>query len=398
MILLYKVLLGVCGGIAAYKSAELARLMVKEGYEVKVVMTPAATKFLSPLTFHTLTGNPVGVELFDSSYTGKVKHIDLASYADIIVVAPTTANTLGKVAAGIADNLLTNLLLAASVPTVLLPSMNENMYQHRAVQRNIKYLRSWGYHLLEPTEGDLACKWQGKGRMPEPADIMSFIKKILERKLDYLGVKALVTAGPTREALDPVRFISNRSSGKMGYAVAQALRDRGAEVCLISGPSELDAPAGVEIIRVESTQEMFEQAKELFSQVDLVIKAAAVSDYVPISRGTQKSKKQDFTQVELKKTEDILKWMGENKETQVLVGFAAETEEVKKYAFQKMRSKNLDIMVANDVSEKNAGFASDTNRVMIVSSEGEVKEWPLLDKLEVGHRILDEVLPLLTGI
>jgi len=389
------VLLGITGGIAAYKSAELARIMVRENWQVQVVMTPAATSFISPLTFQSITNRPVGVELFDTSAVSRAKHVDLASFPEVAVVAPATANTLSKLATGMADNLLTSVLLATEAEVVLAPSMNEGMYHNPAVQDNLQLLRSRGFFILEPAEGELACGVEGRGRMPEPAQVYNAARDILEKNKDYTGVRVLVTAGPTRESLDPVRFISNRSTGKMGYKLASAFRERGADVVLVSGPTNLTPPEGVETVLVESTGEMLQEVQKRFSRVQVVAKAAAVSDYAPQKSENKKIKKKDSLSIELRSNPDILKNLGEQKAGQVLVGFAAETNDLLQNAEGKLRAKNLDLIVANDLSEEGAGFAGDTNRVKIIRRDGSIVEVPLMDKLEVSHRILDEILPLL---
>ncbi len=371
-------------------------MLVKDKLQVRVVMTPSATRLISPATFRSLTGYPVGVELFEDSHPGEgIKHIDLATFPDMIVVAPATANTLAKLAAGLADNLLTAVLLAAGAPVVLVPSMNPAMYENPALQHNLKLLRSRGFQVMEPAEGELACGAEGKGRMPEPGEIYTYLRELELKRSSYRGVKALVTAGPTREALDPVRFISNRSSGKMGYTLARALQERGAEVCLVSGPTGLPAPEGVELVKVETAAEMLRQVLKRYAAVDLVIKAAAVSDYSPAVVEDHKVKKRDRLLLELKPTPDILRTLGENKEGQVLVGFAAETGDLLEKAGQKLKSKNLDLIVANDVTGEGAGFEVDTNLVKIIHRDGRVVELPLMSKLEVSHRLLEEILPLL---
>ena len=389
--------MGISAGIAAYKSVELARLMVKNGYDVQVAMTPASTRLLSPLTLQSLTGKPVAIDLFDAEYhEGKVKHVDLASFPDIVVVAPATANTLAKLATGMADNLLTTLLLATSADVVLAPSMNENMFYHPAVQNNLNVLCKRNYYLLEPKEGGLACNAEGKGRMPSPEEIYAYINNLTNEKRDFEGVKALVTAGPTREFLDPVRYLSNRSTGRMGYAIANTFLKRGADVTLISGPTDIKPPTGVKVIRIETAQEMFQCVKEEFKGVDVVVKAAAVADYAPVSEERHKIKKDgNEKKLELKRTPDILKWLGEHKNEQVLVGFAAETRDLEVNALNKIHSKNLDLMVANDLTEKGAGFAGDTNKVKIMSPVKESVELPLLTKEEVSNRILDEIYTLM---
>ncbi|MGB4125269.1 MAG: bifunctional phosphopantothenoylcysteine decarboxylase/phosphopantothenate--cysteine ligase CoaBC [Dethiobacteria bacterium] len=390
-------LLGVTGGIAAYKAAELARLFVRDEKEVQVVMTPGATRFITPLTFQTITGRPALVDQFWVSEGEKVRHIDLAGAAEVIVVAPATANTLGKMAAGIADNLLTTVYLAARCPVVLVPSMNEQMYLHPAVQENLARLRKHGCQIMEPASGELACGVSGKGRMPEPRQIAAFVRAVLTGK-DYQGVRALVTAGPTREPLDPVRFISNRSTGLMGYAIARALVERGAEVILVSGPTALPCPAGAEPVVVETAEQMYTAVVERFEECDLVIKAAAVADYRPAAAAEQKLKKESSrTMLELQPNPDILEELGRRKGERILVGFAMETEQAEVHAREKLQRKNLDLIVLNDLTVPGAGFASLTNQVCIINREGQAENLPMMPKELLAHRILDRVRPLLSA-
>ncbi len=368
---------------------------MRQNFDVQVVMTPAAVNFIAPLTFRSLTGKPVGVDLFDNDTESKARHIDLATFPEVAVIAPATANTLAKLASGLADNLLTSVLLATRAEVVLVPSMNDGMYENPAVQQNLQKLRSRGFKIMEPGEGELACGTAGKGRMPEPSRIFNYIQEILLKKRDFSGRKVLVTAGPTREKLDPVRFISNQSSGKMGYALAEAFRDRGAEVTLVSGPVSLPDPERVEVIRVESAEEMLQAVRERFSRTHVVVKAAAVSDYTPTEIEEHKVKKKDNLTLTLCSTPDILKELGESKSSQVLVGFAAETRELVQNARQKLQAKNLDLIVANDLTEEGAGFAGDTNRVKVIHRNGSMVEMPLMSKKEVSHCILDEIIQLL---
>jgi len=393
--LVHKVVLGVTGGIAAYKTAELARIFVRSGVEVQVVMTEAASCFISPLTFATLTGNPVYLHMFEEQATAGIRHIDLSNGTDALIIAPATANTIAKMAAGLADNLLTALYLAAPCPVIVVPSMNVRMLDHPAVHNNLEILRSRGCHILEPNAGELACGEQGRGRMPEPQEIYDFTRMVLAPK-DYKGIKALVTAGPTREHLDPVRFISNPSTGLMGYALARALSERGAEVVLISGPTHLSAPRGVEKVAVTSADEMFEAVFKYYSECRLVIKAAAVSDFRPLTEEAQKVKKQKASlNLELAANRDILKVMGQDKGDRILVGFAAETENAVENARDKLINKNLDLIIINDLTEPGAGFAVDTNRVSIIGREGNVDRLPLMEKETLAHEILDRVVLLL---
>ena len=390
-----KVLLGVTGGIAAYKAAELARLFVRGGADVQVVMTPAAVEFIAPLTFQTLTGHPTYVQMYTERTSDKIRHIELLEGADVLVVAPATANTIGKMAGGLADNLLSTLYLAATCPVVVVPSMNVNMYEHRVVQENLEKLRLHGCHIMDPDAGELACGVYGSGRMPEPQDIFYFTRAVLMPK-DYQGLKALVTAGPTREPLDPVRFISNPSTGLMGYTIARALCERGADVTLISGPTHLTAPAGVKTVSVTTADEMYSAVLERYDQNRLVIKTAAVSDFRPLKKDLQKVKKTEAAlTLQLAVNRDILLELGRQKGNRILVGFAAETEDAVDNAHDKLLRKNLDLIIVNNLNEPGAGFAVQTNRVSIIDCSGAVEELPLLEKEEVAHHILDRIAGLL---
>lgn len=383
-----KILLGVTGGIAAYKAAELVRLFVKAGLDTSVIMTAAATNLIAPLTFETLSGHPVHVDLFKRG-ARKIRHIELARRPSMIVIAPATANTLGKIASGIADNLLTTVVLAASVPVLLVPSMNVDMYNHPRVQDNLGRLRDCGYLVMEPDEGELACGVEGRGRMPEPEKIVKSVLAILKIKKDYVGKKILVTAGPTREPLDPARYLGNYSTGKMGFALAGAFRERGAEVCLVHGDTGILPPAGVEAIRINTAMEMLREVEKRFDRIDIVVKAAAVADYRPAECLGRKIKKGDRITLELVPNPDILSILGARKEKQVLVGFAAETEKLIENAMQKLRAKNLDMIVANDLTVEGAGFATDTNKVAVITRDGKIRELPLMSKYEVAHHLLD---------
>ncbi|CCQ96629.1 Coenzyme A biosynthesis bifunctional protein CoaBC; phosphopantothenoylcysteine synthetase/decarboxylase [[Clostridium] ultunense Esp] len=403
-----KIVVGVSGGIAAYKSVTLVSLLVKRGYEVRVVMTPSATKFVSPLTFQTMSRNRVYTDTFSEEDPGVVSHIDVADFPSLVVVAPATANLLGKVAGGIADEMLSTVLLATTAPVLFVPAMNVHMYTHPAVQENLQRLRRWGYGILEPAEGLLACGYTGKGRMEEPERIFQFIEDFFQGRVflkspnpasrglpqDLEGKRILITAGPTQEALDPVRYLTNRSSGKMGYALARAARERGAEVRLISGPSTLLPPSGVERISVRSAEEMYAQVMRYLPESDWFIAAAAVADYRPKVFETQKMKKKgESLLLELVPTPDILKAAGERKrKDQILIGFAAETEHLEAYAREKLLKKNLDFIIANNVTEEGAGFDSDTNHVLLLSKSGERKEFPLMEKTSLAHLLLDEII------
>ncbi|AEH48639.1 bifunctional phosphopantothenoylcysteine decarboxylase/phosphopantothenate--cysteine ligase CoaBC [Parageobacillus thermoglucosidasius] len=387
------ILLCVTGGIAAYKAAALTSQLTQRGANVKVMMSESACKFITPLTFQALSRNEVYVDTFAEKNPAVIAHIDVADWADLVLVAPATANTIGKLAHGIADNMITTTLLATKAPVWIAPAMNVHMYEHPAVQANIETLYRFGYRFIEPSEGYLACGYVGKGRMEEPEKIIENIEAYFAARNPFLrGKKVLVTAGPTREKLDPVRFFSNRSTGKMGYAIAEAAARFGAEVTLISGPTGLEAPANVDTVRVESAQEMYEAVMERFPHVDIVIKAAAVADYRPKHVFAKKMKKQpgDYV-VEMERTTDILKTLGEQKTSQILVGFAAETDHVEEYAKQKLENKRLDMVVANNVSEEGAGFAGDTNIVTIFKRDGSVRSLPLLPKKQVAEEILKEI-------
>ncbi len=386
-----KILLGVTGGIAAYKTAELTRDFIKGGADVKVVMTSNATKFISPLTLQTLSGNPVYTDMFSLTEDWEIGHISLADYPDIIVVAPATANIIGKVAAGIADDLLTSLIMATTKPILFCPAMNSNMYQNAAVKENMDKLASRGYLLMGAAEGELACGTEGPGRLPPLQDIVEEVESALTGK-DLAGENVLVTAGPTQEALDPVRFISNHSSGKMGYALAVMARRRGAKVTLISGPTDLPAPCGVELIPVRSAVEMRDAVMKSMRKATVIIKAAAVADYRPASQSASKIKKKEGPlTLTLERNPDIIAEAGRTKGKRVLVGFAMETENLVENAKSKLKSKNMDLIVGNDLSSPDAGFRADTNIVKIIDRNGRVESLPLLDKREVADRILDRI-------
>ncbi|NLW45275.1 MAG: bifunctional phosphopantothenoylcysteine decarboxylase/phosphopantothenate--cysteine ligase CoaBC [Syntrophomonadaceae bacterium] len=390
------VLVGITGGIAAYKIAELVSRLYKDGFNVQVVMTEHATRFITPLTLRTLSNNPVLVDMFDESGTHRVQHIGVAEEADILVIAPATANIIAKMACGLADDLLSTIVLAVRAPVLIVPSMNTNMYDHPATQDNIRKLKDRGVVVLEPAEGDLACGVTGRGRLPEIETIYDKIIEILEdRPRDLVNKTILITAGPTQEDIDPVRFITNRSTGKMGYALAAEAVRRGARVFLVSGPTSLAVPQGVESWQVRSAREMNDICQQLFEQADVVIGAAAVADYRSLDYSDQKLKKKDDDMViRLTRNPDILEGLGKRKQHQILVGFAAETSDVIQNARQKMHKKNLDLLVANDVTVEGAGFAGDTNIVTILFKDGREKKLPLMSKREVARIILDSVLEL----
>ena len=390
-----KLILGITGGIAAYKAAELARIFVRAGMEVQAVMTPAAAEFIAPLTLQTLTGRPAFVEMYTERTSEKIRHIDLLDAADLLLIAPASANTIGKMACGFADNLLTTLYLAADCPVVVVPSMNVNMFKHKAVRENIDKLVSRGCLVMDPDEGELACGVYGSGRMPEPIDIYNYAVAALKPK-DYKGISVTVTAGPTREALDPVRYLSNPSTGLMGYALARALKERGADVTLISGPTNLVPPAGVKTISVNTADEMYEAVFSSYQQSKIVFKAAAVSDFKPAEKAVSKVKKDDAgCLLNLERNRDILLELGRQKGDHILIGFAAETEKAVENAYDKLIRKNLDLIVVNNLNEPGAGFAVPTNRVSIIERSGEKEELPLMEKEQLAHHILDRTLGLI---
>jgi len=391
-----RIILGVTGGIAAYKAAELVRLFAKEGAHVHVVMTQNAREFITPLTFQTLSGNLVVTDPFTLVGEQEIGHIALADLAELIVILPATANIIGKIANGIADDFLSTMVMATKAPVLFAPSMNVNMWENKALQKNIQTLLERGYHLIEPGEGELACHWYGKGRLAELSDVVEKVEDLFSKK-DLKGEKILVTAGPTQEPLDPVRFITNHSSGKMGYALAKVARRRGAEVILVTGPTSIPIPRGdMKVVSVKSAAEMRKAVLGHMEGCSVVIKAAAVSDFRPKAVSLQKVKKAEAsTSLILEKTDDILSEIGRKKRGGILVGFAAETENVVANAQKKLKEKNLDLIVVNDVTKPGAGFGQDTNQVKILFRSGEVKDLPLMSKEEVSQSILDEVEKLL---
>ncbi|MGE5380283.1 MAG: bifunctional phosphopantothenoylcysteine decarboxylase/phosphopantothenate--cysteine ligase CoaBC [Methylocystaceae bacterium] len=392
------VAVGVCGGIGAYKLADLVSRLTKEGYDVHVIMTPAATEFITPLTMRTLSGNPVLTGVFSEQSRWKVQHIGLATDMDLMVIAPATANTIAKLAYGLADNLLTAITLATRAPVLVVPSMNTNMYEHPATQQNIARLAELGYRVMEPAEGELACGVKGKGRLPAIDDIYDQVVALMQDQHDLKDIKILVTSGPTCEDIDPVRYISNRSTGKMGYAIAEQAALRGAEVTLVSGPTNLPTPPGVACYRTRSARDMYAEVLKHYEECQVVIGAAAVADYRPEECADHKIKKQDDDLViNLTRNPDILAQLGENKGQRLLVGFAAETQDLLINGAAKMKKKNLDLLVANDVTMAGAGFASDTNVVSIMYRNGEVKALPLMSKREVASAVLDQLALLMNG-
>ena len=390
------VVLGVTGGIAVYKACELLRLLQKRGIDVFVVMTQNACRFVAPLTFETLSGHPVAVDTFDRPQTWEVEHIALAKRADLFLIAPATANIMGKMACGIADDMLSTTVMATRAPVLVAPAMNTGMWENAAVQQNIKTLRARGVEIVAPVSGHLACGDNGAGKLEDVAVIAERACKLLFAKKDMEGLRVMVTAGPSREALDPVRYISNRSSGKMGYAIAQAAQKRGAEVTLLSGPVAIEAPQGVKLVPFTTTQELLDRASELAQEQDLLIQAAAPADYRAKEVAPQKIKKQGgepmtFTLVE---NPDVAATLGKAKRSgQVFVGFAAETNDVLAHARDKLARKNLDMIVANDVTRPGAGFDVDTNIVTLITKDGQ-EALPMMSKAEVAQRILDRALAL----
>ncbi len=390
------VVLGVTGGIAVYKACELLRLLQKRGIDVFVVMTQNACRFVAPLTFETLSGHPVAVDTFDRPQTWEVEHIALAKRADLFLIAPATANIMGKMACGIADDMLSTTVMATRAPVLVAPAMNTGMWENAAVQQNVKTLRARGVEIVAPVSGHLACGDNGAGKLEDVAVIAERACVLLFAKKDMEGLRVMVTAGPSREALDPVRYISNRSSGKMGYAIALAAQKRGAEVTLLSGPVAIEAPQGVKLVPFTTTQELLDRASELAQEQDLLIQAAAPADYRAKEVAPQKIKKQGgepmtFTLVE---NPDVAATLGKAKRSgQVFVGFAAETNDVLAHARDKLARKNLDMIVANDVTRPGAGFDVDTNIVTLITKDGQ-EALPMMSKAEVAQRILDRALAL----
>ena len=384
--------LAVSGGIAAYKSIELLRLLTKAGASVQVVMTESAGHFVAPLTFEVLSGKKVCSSLWDPHESAAVQHIQWAQDADFVVIAPATANIIGKLAHGIADDALSTFMLAVTSPVMICPSMNTNMYASEPVQANLKRLSRYGFHLLDPEAGELACGTTGPGRLPEPVYIFDRLSAMLTAK-DLLNRRVLVTAGPTREIIDPVRFISNPSSGKMGFAIAQAAEMRGAQVTLITGPTHIIPPNNVRVIRITSADEMADAVIREFEETDILIKSAAVADYKPSDIAAHKIKKTDAPQtLSLVRNQDILKLVGPLKKTQVMVGFAAETCNMESFARDKLNAKGLDLIVANLIGAAGSGFEADTNQVNVYFKDGTQESLELMPKIDLAHVILDRVV------
>ncbi|RSL31378.1 bifunctional phosphopantothenoylcysteine decarboxylase/phosphopantothenate--cysteine ligase CoaBC [Salibacterium salarium] len=386
------ILLGVTGGIAAYKAAALASKLTQAGANVKVMMTNHAKEFVTPLTFQALTRDRVYDDTFAETEPEKVAHIDIADWADMIVIAPATANMIAKAANGLADDMVSTTILAATCPVYIAPAMNVNMYEHPAVKENMNKLKLRGCHFIEPGAGYLACGWIGKGRLAEPEDITAFLQSEYEQQSAYLGKKILVTAGPTYEYSDPVRVFTNPSTGKMGFAVAAEAALLGAEVTLITGPVQLETPAGVNRIDVTTAEQMYEAVMERFPDVDIVCKAAAVSDYRPVSTAKNKTKKRDGDlSIVMERTKDILAALGEKKDHQLLIGFAAESENVIDYANDKLHRKNLDMVVANNISSNNSGFGTNTNEIILLPKGEEPRSLPLLTKTAAAKELWDSM-------
>lgn len=390
-----QVVLGVTGCIAAYKSAEIIRGIVQEGGRVDVVMTEHATQFITPLTLQTLSGAPVVSDMFSLLEEREIGHISLAQRADIIVIAPATANSIGKAASGIAGDMLSTVLMATQAPVLMAPAMNDRMWNNPVLKRNLQTLRDIGYHIVEPGCGELACGTSGQGRLAETADILDAAAALLTPN-DLSGTRILVTAGPTREYIDPVRFLSNPSSGRMGYALARAAGHRGARVTLVTGPTSLSPPRGVTVVPVVSASEMADAVADNGADADAVIMAAAVGDYAPAATAPEKIKKNKSSRaLTLKKTKDILAGLGKASAGRVLVGFAAETEHLEANAREKLAAKRVDLIVANDVGAPGAGFGADTNRATIIAADGRAEHTALVTKSDLAHTILDRVAVLL---
>ncbi len=390
-----KIVLGITGGIAAYKAAELTRALIKEGAQVRVIMTKNATEFISPLTLQTLSNNIVYTEMYLPSEQYDMAHIALAEFADAFVIAPATGNIIGKIASGIADDLLSTTIMAAVKPTLICPAMNDKMLANPIVQENINKLKNYKYIIMESGVGELACKTKGAGRLPEIPEIVEEIERLLTPQ-NLAGEKILITAGPTEEPLDPVRFITNLSSGKMGYALAKVARRHGAQVTLITGPTNLSLPSVENIIKVRTAQEMHKAVIDNYKKSTVIIKAAAVADYRPKIFVKEKIKKDNKPRaIELERNPDIIAEIGQNKKNIVLVGFAMETKNLLANAREKLKKKNMDLIVANSLREEGAGFQTDTNKITIIDREGDVQSLPVMTKIEAAEKILEKVEELL---
>ena len=387
------VVLGVTGSIAAYKIAYLASALVKLHADVNVIMTQNATNFINPITFETLTSNKCLVDTFDRNFQYNVEHVALAKRADIFMVAPASANVIGKMANGIADDMLTTTILAAKCPKLVSPAMNTNMYTNQIVQDNLEKLKHYGFEIIDPANGYLACGDTGAGKMPEPETLLQYILREIACEKDLAGKRVLITAGPTQEKIDPVRYITNHSTGKMGYALAECCMRRGAEVTLVSGPVAIQPPMFVDVVPVTSAEEMAREVKTRADSQDIMIKAAAVADYRPVNPADEKIKKKDGdSSIELERTEDILKYLGEHrKKGQFICGFSMETEHMVENSTAKLDKKNVDMIVANNLKVSGAGFGTDTNIVTLITKAG-AKELPIMSKSEVADAIMDEIL------
>ncbi|OOP73917.1 bifunctional phosphopantothenoylcysteine decarboxylase/phosphopantothenate--cysteine ligase CoaBC [Clostridium beijerinckii] len=385
--------LGVSGGIAVYKALEIVSLLVKKDINVNVIMTESATKFVTPLSFQSLSQNMVTCDMFAEPKAWEIQHISLAEKADVFLIAPATANIIGKVANGIADDMLSTTIMATKAKVIFAPAMNTNMYENPIVQENIKKLKSLGYEFIDPAEGRLACGTSGKGKLESPEIIVDKVLMELNENKDLLNKNVVVTAGPTIAPVDPVRFITNRSTGKMGYAIAKEARNRGANVTLISGPTSIIAPKDINVVEVSTNEEMKNEVMNIFDEADIVIKSAAVADYKPKNYSTQKIKKGDGELcIEFIRDNDILMELGSKKKNQILVGFAAESQELKDNAMSKLQRKNLDYIVANDITASDTGFASEDNKVIILSKEGKEIYLDKMSKEKIATNLFDIIL------
>ncbi|MGP4068167.1 bifunctional phosphopantothenoylcysteine decarboxylase/phosphopantothenate--cysteine ligase CoaBC [Halobacillus sp. B29] len=386
-----KIVLGVSGGIAAYKAAALTSKLAQAGAEVRVIMTESAHHFVGPNTFQALSRRPVYTDTFKEVDPTQIQHIDLADWADLFLLAPATANIIGKLAGGIADDMLSTTLLATEAPVYIAPAMNVHMYSHPAVIKNLKQLDEWGFRFIEPGEGYLACGYVGKGRLEEPESIVQVLENEFNKTTVLQGKRVLITAGPTRENIDPVRYFTNPSTGRMGFALARQSSLMGAEVTLITGPVDLDTPPGVKRINIITAEDMYQAVLKEYPQQDIVIKSAAVADYKPKVTYEHKMKKSsgDYA-VEMERTKDILKELGSQKEHQYLIGFAAETNDLEAYGRQKLEKKNLDAIVINNVAEEGSGFGHDTNASLMLFSTGKENTYPLMSKDDLARKILEE--------
>ncbi|MBS4539733.1 bifunctional phosphopantothenoylcysteine decarboxylase/phosphopantothenate--cysteine ligase CoaBC [Clostridium sp. D2Q-11] len=386
------IVLGVTGGIAVYKAVDVVSRLKKLNANIDIIMTESATKFVTPLTFQSMSQNFVTVDMFKEPLKWDIEHISLAQKADIFLIVPATANIIGKVANGIADDMLSTTIMATKSQVIFAPAMNTQMFMNPLYKQNMEKLQNLGYEFIPPGEGRLACGDIGPGKLADPQTIVDYVVDHFNKKKDFKGKDVLITAGPTLEAIDPVRYITNHSSGKMGYSLAEEARDRGANVTLITGPTNLQKPSGVKVIDIKTTEEMYEQTIKYFSSTNILIKAAAPSDYRPLYYSKNKIKKSEGDMsIEFTRNPDILRKCGEIKKAQKIIGFAAETEHMEEYANGKMKNKNLDMIVANNISEKGAGFKGDTNKAIILKNDGTRKEYPLMSKKNLAKIILDNI-------